>query len=340
MKQKSNLRDKGKVEEISSVVESIYKITCNLRDKGKVEEISSVVESIYKITCNLRDKGKVEEISSVVESIYKITCNLRDKGKVEEISSVVESIYKITCNLRDKGKVEEISSVVESIYSYMDGLKRVFQSEYFASNSNEILSGIERMSSFGQLKSKLWLKDTLEEKKLFQLGNVFLCAGWYGMLPLFLLCDTKLIIQRLFNFERDPLSVKISEDLNRLYVQENWKFKAVLKDILDLNYESAEFETLKANGKSQTLVASPDTIINTSCEHIKNFSLWWSQIPAQKLLVLQSNNFFQHEDHSNCVSSLDEFKKQAPMSFLYTGELDMGRYKRFMLIGYKRQPGL
>ena len=218
---------------------------------------------------------------------------------------------------------------------YISGIKRILQSEYFSSNQAEILRGIEKMSAFGQLKSKIWLKDVLREKKLFQLGNVFLCAGWYGLLPFFLLNDKAFFIYRLFNFEKDPLSVKVSEDLNRSFVQDNWKYKAVLQDILELNYNKAQFHTLKANGETQALAVSPDTIINTSCEHIENFSVWWDRLPKEKLIVLQSNNFFQHEDHSNCVSSLADFKNQAPMDYLYAGELNLDQYQRFMLIGYK-----
>ena len=140
----------------------------------------------------------------------------------------------------------------------------------------------------------------------------------------------------MFNFEKDFLSVQISEDLNRKFVKDNWKFKATLKDILELNYQQAQFDTLKANGKAQTLIVSPDTIINTSCEHIHSFSKWWKKLPPKKLIILQSNNFFQHEDHVNCVSSLEQFKKQAPMDRLYEGELDLKTYKRFMLIGQKK----
>lgn len=228
-----------------------------------------------------------------------------------------------------------LDSEQEILLSYIGGIRRILKSKYFSLNQNKILKGIEKMSSFGQLKSKLWLKNVLKEKKLFQLKTIFLCAGWYGMLPFFLLHDKKFFIHRLFNFEKDPLSVKVSEDLNRQFVQDNWIFKAVLQDILELDYTQAEFNTLKANGEIQHLIVFPDTIINTSCEHIKDFSVWWNKLPKKKLIILQSNDFFQHEEHSNCVSSLEAFKKQAPMDFLYAGELDLDEYKRFMLIGYK-----
>ena len=81
-----------------------------------------------------------------------------------------------------------------------------------------------------------------------------------------------------------------------------------------------------------------DTIINTSCEHIKNFSDWYDNIPDNKLLILQSNNFSEIEEHVNCVTSLEEFKQQCYISnLLYSGELDIdvAGYTRYMLIGRK-----
>ena len=248
----------------------------------------------------------------------------------QALLKVVESIYKISLTLKDTKQDQAL------FLCYMDGIRRVFRSKYFVSNQKEIIGSIEKFSSYGQLKSKMWLIDILKEKKLFNLGNVFLCAGWYGILPFFMLNDKKFSIQQMFNFEKDPLSVKVSEDLNRKFVQDNWKFKATLKDVLELNYQIAQFDTLKLNGSAQNLTVSPDTIINTSCEHIDSFSHWWNRLPQKKLIILQSNDFFQHEDHSNCVSSLENFKKQAPLEQLYEGELELDKYKRFMLIGYKK----
>ena len=224
----------------------------------------------------------------------------------------------------------------DSLLSYISGLRRVLGSKYFFSHQEEILKNIIKMSAFGQIRSKVWLRDVLIEKQLFQLGNVFLCAGWYGLLPLFLLHEKKFFIRRLFNFEKDPLSVKVSEDLNREFVKEDWKFKAVLQDILELDYKEAEFSTRKASGKIQNLRVSPDTILNTSCEHFANFSAWWDKLPSKKLLILQSNNFFEHKDHVNCVSSLEEFQTQVQMDYLYKGSLHLEGYQRFMLIGRKK----
>ena len=62
-------------------------------------------------------------------------------------------------------------------------------------------------------------------------------------------------------------------------------------------------------------------------------------IPKGKLVILQSNNFTDLQEHVNCSSSLKEFSESIHMSeTLYEGELDLtdqGGYIRFMKIGIK-----
>jgi hypothetical protein len=54
-----------------------------------------------------------------------------------------------------------------------------------------------------------------------------------------------------------------------------------------------------------------------------------------QLLVLQSNNY-DIPEHVRIAQSLEEFKTQAKLSrIVYSGELDLPLYKRFMIIGYK-----
>ena len=81
---------------------------------------------------------------------------------------------------------------------------------------------------------------------------------------------------------------------------------------------------------------NPDTIINTSCEHIKDFSSWYNKIPTGKLVILQGNNYFEIPEHVNCSSNLNEFSNKLPMTItLYEGELELPKYKRFMKIGFR-----
>jgi len=190
--------------------------------------------------------------------------------------------------------------------------------------------------SWGQLKSKRWLVSELE--KLNQdLGTVFLCAGWYATLAA-MLFDSECKIDKIRSFDIDESCVEIADCINRLQVKDGWKFKAVTQDIHAINYETHVWQTWsKANDRmSYPIEDSPTTIINTSCEHIKNFNDWYDKIPSGKLVVLQSNNYFEVDDHVNCVNNPVEFAKQTPMAeVLYQGALDLPKYTRFMRIGYK-----
>ena len=189
--------------------------------------------------------------------------------------------------------------------------------------------------SQGQIKSKQWL---LSKIKGLDLGIVFICAGWYGVLATMMFEDENVYVDKIRSFDIDDSCYKIAEDFNKPWAQDNWKFKALTQDILDINYteHSWTFWSKKNNRESYPITDIPNTIINTSCEHIENFTDWFNLIPAGKLVALQSNNYFEIDDHVNCVNSLDEFKQRAPLSnIIYKGELELEKYTRYMLIGIK-----
>ena len=276
---------------------------------------------------HLQDPPFLEVLKIVIQiATNKSIANTTIIDCLDRLRSLIQAIQTIT----DKEAAERVT------IDFLNGLKRVIQSKYFPENQEKILQDLMDAISSGQLKSKLWLLQTLKETNQSSLGTVFLCAGWYGLLPLFLLEDKYFSIQRVFLFDKDPLSILVSEDLNRHQVKNNWKFKSTKKDILQLDYTTVSFTTLKANKEETPVTVSPDTIINTACEHIKDFSLWWEKIPAKKLIILQSNNYFDIPLHVNCHASLEEFKKQAPMKhIIHEGVLDLEHYQRFLLIGLK-----
>ena len=190
--------------------------------------------------------------------------------------------------------------------------------------------------SRGQLQSKLWLIDELKKCNV-ELGTVFLCAGWYATLAT-MLFESDIKVDKVRSFDIDPSCIDIAETFNKPWFMEQWRFKSITQDIMDIDYDEHvwQFWSNANNRMSRPITDSPDTIINTSCEHIENFAEWYAKIPDGKLVILQSNNFFQVEEHVNCVNNIEEFKTQAPMlEVLYSGELELPKYKRFMLIGYK-----
>ena len=59
-------------------------------------------------------------------------------------------------------------------------------------------------------------------------------------------------------------------------------------------------------------------------------------VEAEKLICVQSNDYFSLPEHVNCSKNLSEFAKQTPMSeCLYEGVLDLIKYNRFMRIGIR-----
>jgi len=190
--------------------------------------------------------------------------------------------------------------------------------------------------SRGQLESKLWLLTELGKLNV-ELGTVFLCAGWYATLAT-MLFESDIKIDKVRSFDIDESCVDIAETFNKPWFVDEWRFKSITQNIMDINYNQHvwQYWSNANNRMSYPITDSPDTIINTSCEHIENFQEWYDLIPDGKLVVLQSNNYYEIEEHVNCVRSIEEFAVKAPMdNILYSGELDLPKYKRFMLIGFK-----
>jgi hypothetical protein len=188
--------------------------------------------------------------------------------------------------------------------------------------------------SRGQLQSKIWLIDELKKLNL-DLGTVFLCAGWYGILAT-MLFESKLKVDKIRSFDIDSSTVDIAETFNKPWVIDEWKFKAVHLDINDIDYNSCKFNVLRKNKTICELIESPDTIINTSCEHINNFNSWYSKLPKNKLIILQANNFTELEEHVNTYKNIEDFDKATPMNeIMLCDSLQLEKYTRFMKIGYK-----
>jgi hypothetical protein len=187
--------------------------------------------------------------------------------------------------------------------------------------------------SIGQLKSKKWLVSELESLDV-DLGTIFICAGWYGTLAS-LLFKSLVKFEKIRSFDIDPSCAAIADNINRPNVMDGWKFKASTLDITKMQFPTVH-TTFRADGSSLDLTEMPNTIINTSCEHIENFEVWYDKIPSGTILVLQSNNFHEIPEHVNCSNDIDDFDKKLPMTkTLYLGDMYLTKYTRFMKIGIK-----
>lgn len=76
-----------------------------------------------------------------------------------------------------------------------------------------------------------------------------------------------------------------------------------------------------------------DTIINTSCEHM-SFDMLEVIHDRNAVYALQSNDYFSNAEHINCKHSLEEFISSTGLTnIMYSGEMKMRKYTRFMVIG-------
>jgi hypothetical protein len=188
--------------------------------------------------------------------------------------------------------------------------------------------------SQGQLASKMWLIEELQKLDL-DLGTVFLCAGWYGILAT-LMFENDLKIDKIRSFDIDPDVIPIAEKFNLPWVKDEWKFKPATLDIHRLKYTDFSYYVTRSDGSSVTLIDTANTVINTSCEHIEDFEDWYERIPSRTLVVLQSNDYVDGEGHVNTSESLEDFVEKTPIGkVLFSGELKLDKYTRFMRIGYK-----
>ena len=171
----------------------------------------------------------------------------------------------------------------------------------------------------GQIKSKTWLTEALEQMRLYGDQNIAIYGGWYGVLAS-LLFNSKLGVNLITSIDIDPECKPIATTMNKRYEMDG-RFHAVTADM-------------------ETYTCADATIaINTSCEHItqEKYNSWLEQQPNEAIIVLQSNDYFEHEEHIRCATDLDDFKRMSDLDLMWAGEMELPKYKRFMLIGRKCQ---
>jgi hypothetical protein len=200
--------------------------------------------------------------------------------------------------------------------------------------------------SRGQLQSKLWLVNTVNELELNLGEHTYVCAGWYGVLPA-LMFERLDIDGKIYSFDIDPSTDNPADTLNKEYIIENMTFKSFVYDVRELKFEKqiipinhykySDATTFEKQSGMQE-IEPPSCIINTSCEHIENFDEWWKTIPEGMLVIMQNNNFVEHDDETvvNTVESLEDWSAKLNLSeTLFEGTLELEKYDRYMCIGRK-----
>jgi hypothetical protein len=170
----------------------------------------------------------------------------------------------------------------------------------------------------GQIKSKIWLIDRLTPHVLAMDNKIVIHGGWNGVLAS-LLFQTNIKISNLVSIDIDPVCEKIASTMNKIEEMEG-KFTAVTDDMSVYRYNF-----------------HPTVVINTSCEHLtqEKYDQWLYNVPSGSLIVLQSNDYFDLEEHVRCAKDKEEFIEQSKIKILSSHTLELPKYNRFMLMGYK-----
>ena len=193
-----------------------------------------------------------------------------------------------------------------------------------SSSMREVREDKDLLDSFSpnQFKSKLKLVEHIDKLNILTKDSEIVIFGsWYGsiLIPAFynrvkkITCidqDAKVITRAKYNLFKDFNIDFITGDV--------FEFRDSFKNV--------------------------DLFINTSCEHMKSMkewgpaptykNPWWDRV-SPAYFAFQSNNMYDIEGHTNCVSSIEEFKYQMPdkAEILVEDKIVDDRGTRFMLIG-------
>lgn len=170
----------------------------------------------------------------------------------------------------------------------------------------------------GQIHSKIWLSQVLNQYYTSRVpSNVYIFGGWLGILANILFQNSRFYIDTIYNIDLDPWcepnSIKINETYHNMQ-----RYQAETIDMCEYQYND-----------------TADIIINTSTEHVsqETYDMWYDNIPAGSLVVVQGNDFFDCDEHVRCSKDLNEFISMNRVTDpIFADELQTTMYKRFMCV--------
>ncbi len=191
-----------------------------------------------------------------------------------------------------------------------------------------------------QQKSKYWLVEKLNEydgdwsgKNLNTGINVSVLTSWYGMLAYILINEFKLNkINNVDCVDYDPMSKDVGRILFSQLDRENLKNGKS-------SYVNYRIKDLKKSGRY--LFKDKHLVTLTSCEHLEQSVIdnnLDDKILPGTLVVLQSNNYTDCNQHINTSESLEEFSSRYD-KFLDNTKMYIKsflHYDRYMVIGVKK----
>lgn len=203
------------------------------------------------------------------------------------------------------------NKIKESVY-YWVGL-------WVKNNLPDYFNSFEDSISQGQYDSKKWLIEELSKINMHQFEplHIDIIGSWFGF-PLIEMVSSKFKIKQIDLFDLD-------ENCHRVTAQYVNHF--------DYNFRIVQFDDAfkRKDWRRRHIV------INTSSEHMPdmlNLKPHYKDYPITPLLVIQSNNYFELNDHINCVNDEDELVEKNQIKEVYfKGKQSLPLYDRFMVIG-------
>jgi hypothetical protein len=218
---------------------------------------------------------------------------------------VLKHVFNLFNKFKTKFEDTKMQVDIEHVLFWMDAIR----------NSDDRYRTLESFWK-GQVNSKLWLIDQLMSHVPSIKNNIVIHGGWNGVLAS-LLFQSTIETDNIVSIDIDPACEEISRTMNKIE-DISGKFKAVTCNMIDYQYDKF-----------------PNIVINTSCEHIsqEDYDKWLKKIPNGSIIVLQSNDYFQLDEHIRCANSLEEFTEQSKIKIYSSEILKLPKYNRFMLIG-------
>ena len=172
----------------------------------------------------------------------------------------------------------------------------------------------------GQLDSKAWLINELNNIQLTDNQNIYIFGGWFGTLASMIMQNSDFNITKILSIDIDINCEKV--------------FYNICEQHLDIiNFIHADM-----NSYDYQWDYSPTIVINTSTEHVTQdvYNNWFDKIPFNTVIVAQGNDFYNCDEHVRCARDLEEFKMLNHVyNPLYEGSLPHDIYTRWMCIWKK-----
>tara|TARA_X000001036_G_scaffold96778_1_gene89553 strand:- start:257 stop:862 length:606 start_codon:yes stop_codon:yes gene_type:complete len=187
----------------------------------------------------------------------------------------------------------------------------------FKNIMNEVRENTDLLDSLSnnQFKSKLNLIKHINSLDILNEDSEIVIFGcWYGSILIPAYYNK---VKRITAIDMD--AQVISRNKYRLY-----------PDYKQLDFITGDVFEWAADSSR---IKKTDLIINTSCEHMK--SMRELELNTNAYFAFQSNDMFNIPTHTNCVNTMEEFKKQLPNNtkVLIEDSIKDDRGTRFTLIG-------